>query len=104
MSEKKYRKHSPELKVTVVRRHLIDKVPVSNLCEEYNLRPSHFYQWQKDVFEQALKAFTSTQLPLEVAKDKATIKRLETKLAQKNEVLAELMQEYISLKKDLGEI
>ena len=44
MSEKKYRKHSPELKVTVVRRHLIDKVPVSSLCEEYNLRPSHFYQ------------------------------------------------------------
>ena len=104
MSEKKYRKHSPELKVTVVRRHLVDKVPVSSLCEEYQLRPSQFYQWQKDVFEQATKALTSTQLPLEIAKDKAKIKQLEAKLAQKNEVLAELMQEYVSLKKDLGEI
>ena len=104
MSEKKYRKHSPELKVTVVRRHLVDKVPVSSLCEEYQLRPSQFYQWQKDVFDQALKGITATQLPLKMAKDKTKIKQLETKLVQKNEVLAELMQEYISLKKDLGEI
>jgi len=33
---KKERKHyTPEEKVAVLRRHLLDKVPVSDLCEEW---------------------------------------------------------------------
>jgi len=104
MSEKKYRKHSPELKVTAVRRHLLDQVAVSDLCEEYKIRPSLFYKWQKEVFDQALKAYQLSSAPLVLARDKAKIKSLEGKLLQKNEVLAELMQEYVQLKKSLGEI
>ena len=34
------RKHySAEEKVAILRRHLLDKVPVSTLCEELNLQP-----------------------------------------------------------------
>ena len=32
-------------------RHLVDKVPVSELCEELGLRPTVFYRWQKELFE-----------------------------------------------------
>lgn len=40
---RKERKHyTPEEKVSVLRRHLIDKVPVSTLCEEVQLRPRVF--------------------------------------------------------------
>jgi transposase-like protein len=38
---RKERKHySAEEKVAILRRHLLDKVPVSDLCEELGLRPS----------------------------------------------------------------
>ena len=31
----------------VVRRYLVDKVPVSDLCDELGLQPTQVYQWQK---------------------------------------------------------
>ena len=55
---KKERKHyTPEEKVAVLRRHLLDKVPVSDLCEELGLRPTVFYRWQKEFFENGAAAF-----------------------------------------------
>jgi hypothetical protein len=44
-----------EGKVAISRRHLLDKVPVSDLCEELGLRPTVFYRWQKDGWTAALK-------------------------------------------------
>jgi hypothetical protein len=31
---KKQRKHTPEEKVTILRRHLLEKEPISKLCDE----------------------------------------------------------------------
>jgi transposase len=46
------RKHyTAEEKVAILRRHLLDKVPVSDLCEELGLQPTVFYRWQKEFFE-----------------------------------------------------
>ena len=40
---RKERKHfTPEEKVAILRRLLVDKVPVSELCEELGLRPTVF--------------------------------------------------------------
>jgi transposase-like protein len=41
----KRRKYTTEQKVAILRRHLVDKVPISQLCEEYKLQPSVLYQW-----------------------------------------------------------
>ena len=35
----------------------MDKVPVSDLCEEAGLRPAMFYRWQEDFFENGAAAF-----------------------------------------------
>ena len=49
---RKERKHyTAEEKVAILRRHLLDKVPVSDLCEELSLQPTVFYRWQKEFFE-----------------------------------------------------
>jgi len=40
-------------------RHLVDKVPISELCEELSLRPTVFYRWQKELFENGAAAFQS---------------------------------------------
>jgi transposase-like protein len=38
---RKERKHyTSEEKVTILRRHLLDQVPVSDLCEELGLQPT----------------------------------------------------------------
>ena len=50
---RKERKHyTAEEKVAILRRHLLDKVPVSDLCEELGLQPTVFYRWQKRVFRE----------------------------------------------------
>ena len=49
---RKERKHyTSEEKVAILRRHLLDHVPVSDLCEELGLQPTVFYRWQKEFFE-----------------------------------------------------
>ena len=44
-------------KVAILRRHLIDRVPVSDLCDEYQLSPTLFYVWQKLFFDNGASAF-----------------------------------------------
>ena len=104
MVKKKSRRFfSAEEKVRILRRHLLEGELVSDLCEEYDLQPSQFYQWQKIFFENGAEAFKATgrqkKNPLE-----KKIRKLEEKLASKNEVLSELMEEHVKLKKNLGEI
>ena len=95
--------YTPVEKVAILRRHLIDRVPVSDLCDEYRLSPTLFYAWQKLFFENGASAFehksgSAEQLQLR------TIAALRDKLQRKNEVVAELMEEHIQLKKELGEL
>ena len=51
MSKRTRRQYTIEQKVAILRRHLVDKVPVSDLCNEYKLQPSVFYQWMKQAME-----------------------------------------------------
>ena len=104
---KQARKHySPEEKVAVLRRHLVEKVPVSDLCQEVGLHPSLFYHWLKELFEHATAAFEPRSRGEKQQQDAQgrRIAALEDKLKVKNEVLAELMEEHVALKKSLGEI
>src|SRR5881296_2266630 len=98
---RKERKHySTEEKVAILRRHLLDKMPVSELCEELGLRPTVFYRWQKEFFENGAAAFQSQERPHRQMEEKQKrIEFLEKKVQTKDEVLADLMAEHIALKK-----
>jgi transposase len=101
----KQRRHfsGPE-KVAALKRHLVEKVPVSDLCDQLGIAPNLFYRWQKEFFDNGHTAFDNGRKPkaVEDAKDK-TIQLLQAKLQRKNEVLGELMEEHVRLKKELGE-
>ena len=101
----KPRRHfpSPE-RVAILKRHLVEKVPVSDLCDELGIGPSQFYRWQKELFENGHAAFENNRKSkaVEDAKQRR-IEQLEAKLLRKNEVLSELMEEHTKLKKELGE-
>lgn len=90
-------------KVAILKRHLVDRVAVSDLCDEYNLNPTVFYRWQKEFFEHGAAAF-DRQKTKKQKQEAAKLQALEDKLQRKNEVLSELMEEHVKLKKDLGEI
>src|SRR5947207_5216306 len=92
-------------KVAILKRHLLDKVPVSDLCDELELYPNQFYAWLKEFFENGHAAFDNGRKAkaVEDTKDKK-IEQLEAKLQRKNEVMAELMEAHSQLKKALGEI
>ncbi len=93
--------YTPAEKVAILRRHLIDKVPVSDLCDQHQLQPTLFYAWQKQIFENGASTFERPNGRAEDAKDKK-IAALEAKLQRKNEVVAELMEEHVRQKKELG--
>ena len=105
----KERRHfTGQEKVAILRRHLLDKVPVSDLCEEHRIKATLFYRWQKDLFEQGAVVFDTPRGRNGSAKcseDAAAqrITALQEKLRRKDEVLGELMEEHVALKKSLGE-
>jgi transposase-like protein len=92
-------------KVAILKKHLIDKVPVSDLCDEFDILPNQFYDWLKKFFDNGHAAFDNgrTSQAAEAAKDQK-IEKLEAKLQRKDAVLAELLEEHVGLKKELGEI
>ena len=105
MKERRY--FTGQEKVAILRRHLLDKVPVSDVCEEHRIKATLFYRWQKDLFEQGAVVFDAPQgrarngRQEEAASQRMTA--LEDKLRRKDEVLSELMEEHVALKKSLGE-
>lgn len=101
---KKQRKHyTPEEKVAILRRHLVDGVPISELCDELGLQPTVFYRWQKEFFENGAAAFQQKK-PTNHSAEQERIAYLEKKIQTKDEVLAELMAEHVALKKRVGEL
>ena len=101
--KKRRKNHTGEEKVAILKRHLVDRIAVSDLCDEYKLNPTVFYRWQKEFFERGAAAFDRKATGRKQEVD-ARIQALEKKLQRKNEVLSELMEEHVKLKKDLGEI
>jgi transposase len=103
---RKQRRHfSGTEKVAILKRHLIDKIPVSDLCDELDIYPTQLYGWLKEFFENGHTVFDSDrQNKAQEDAQKQKIQQLEAKLQRKNDVLAELMEEHTLLKKELGEI
>jgi transposase len=92
-------------KVAILKRHLIDKVPVSDLCDELHIYPNQFYDWLKRFFENGHLAFANGRKS-KAGEDiqQGKIQKLEAKLQKKNEVMAELMEALTEEKKRNGEL
>lgn len=101
----KRKKFSAEEKVRILRLHLIEKEPVSDVCDKHGLNPNVFYRWQKQFFENGTAAFEKGRDNLKDKRCRSLEKKvshLESRLANKDEVIAEIMQSHVQLKKKLG--
>lgn len=106
---KKRRSYSPEQKAGILREHLVDKAPVSELCEKHELQPSVFYQWRAQLLDNAETVletrrgrYRRTPIERELAAERRKIAELEARLARKDEVIATLAEENVDLKKAGG--
>ena len=102
---KSYKKVSKENKIRALRKHLVEKQPVSQICDELGVSPKVYYFWQSRLFENVDKAFEKEEKESQGRESEEKIKLLEQKLKTREEALAELMVEHVNLKKKLnGEV
>ena len=109
MAEKSSRrKYTTEQKAEILARHLKGKEAISDICDELGLQPSQFYRWQEQLFQNmALALEPGKRKQKASAHDSALAKEneaLRAKLIKKDNVIAEISEEHVALKKELGEL
>ena len=98
---RKRKQYNREEKLAILRQRLLEGAAVSDICDEQELQPTVFYRWQKQLFEEGAVVFRRTN-DTEAKRLQRQVTHLEEKLVKKNEVLGELLEEYVALKKELG--
>lgn len=98
------KQYTPDQKVAILREHLLERQPISDVCDRHGVHPTMFYAWQKQLFEQGAAAFARPQRPAQRTREQERIRWLEDKLRSRDEVMAELLHDHVALKKSLGEI
>jgi len=106
MGRKKRRTWSSAKKAELVQEHLVGRTPVSELCEREGVSPSVYYVWQKQLMDSLPAVFErigGRKQPSREAQLEERIAALEAKIARKDNVIAEVSEEFVRLKKALGE-
>ena len=107
MSKKrKRRRFTSAQKASILSEHLFDKKPVSDVCEAHELQPSVLYEWQRHAQANLAEALEGQRNGASSARERAMADRLavlEARLAKKDAVIAEITEEYVTLKKSHGE-
>jgi transposase-like protein len=87
------RKFTPEQKVTILREHLVERRPVSDVRDKHHLHPALFDQRQRAFVEKGTAAFEAGRSPS--PSYRASRAKLFTLPAMRREALAELMEEHV---------
>jgi len=101
MRERK--RYSGEQKTIILRELLENNVPISTLCEKYEVRPNDIYNWKKKLFESASGIF-GQQISISKQRTSAEkrIEKLESKLRDRDEAISYLILDNISIKKSIS--
>jgi len=100
---KSRRKFTAEQKAAILREHLIEKVPVADLCDKHGLQPTVFYRWQKEMLENLVGLFERRGRESKTHDLREQLEVLREKLARKDAIIAEIMEDFVAVKKTLGE-
>jgi transposase-like protein len=112
MSKRTRRKHPSTLKAALLKKHHVEKVPVSDVCDQAQVQPSLFYIWQRQLFENAETALEGGRkgasnrekaLAARVAELEAQLAKKDAVIAKKDSVIAEISEEFVKVKKTSGD-
>lgn len=101
MSSRK--KYSAEQKVRIVREHLVNRVPVSELAARYGINPNLIHKWQKQLFEGAVDTFETKRGPQPgpTAVQQAKAQKLASRLQERESLISDLLLDNLRLKKSI---
>ena len=93
------KRYTSEEKIKILREVLEDGKSFSSVAETYGVHPNQIMNWRKQLFEGGQQVFQIKRPDIsEKAIEKQT-RALEDKLRHKDNVIAELAQELLELKK-----
>lgn len=96
--------HSAVKKVEILREHLENQVPISELSRRFGMNPNLIHKWKKQLFESGVEVFSRNNEKAQQGQN-ARIGLLEEKIKDRDSLIAEIMADNIRLKKKLnGEI
>jgi len=102
---KKTSRFSSQEKVKILLESFSKETTVTDICKKYGLHPNLYYQWKKELFENAESIFTDKRIKNDVKKEQEKIKKLEEKLLYKDQLISEIVEDNMRYKKKLnGEI
>lgn len=86
------KRYSPIQKVEMLREHLDNHVSISDLIDRFNVSPAMIYYCKKQLFEGAIILKNNK-------KNQFEFKELQSKLKEKDAIIAEIVTDNILLKK-----
>jgi len=90
-------------KTQILRELLENHESISAVSEKYGVHPNDIYRWKKQLFEGAPEILANkNQGRKNVQKENEKIEKLETKLRYKDQVISELAEENLNLKKSFS--
>ena len=93
------KRYTAEEKVKILREVLEDGKQISQVAEKYGLSPNNIFKWRKQLFEEGLQTFQIKRTDISGKAEERKITALEDRIKQKDEIIAELAEELLALKK-----
>jgi transposase-like protein len=95
----KRKRYTAEEKVKILRDVLEDGKSISHVAEQYGLHPNNIFNWRKQLFEEGVQTFQIKRADISGKAEERKIAALEDRIKQKDEIIAELAEELLALKK-----
>ncbi|MCL1911758.1 MAG: transposase [Leptospirales bacterium] len=95
----KRKKYTAEEKIRILREVLEDGKAISQIADQYGLHPNNIFNWRKQLFEGGIQTFQVKRSDISAKAEERKVAALEEKIKQKDEVIADLAEELLGLKK-----
>jgi len=95
----KRKRYTAEEKAKILRELLEEGKSVSEVADKYELHPNCIFKWRKQLLEEGKETFKIKRADISSKAKERKIAALEDKIKHKDEVIAELAQELLELKK-----
>jgi transposase-like protein len=95
----KRKRYTAEEKVQILREVLEEGKSLSSVADQYGVHPNNIFNWRKQLLEGGTQVFQIKRSDISTKAEERKAAALEDRLRQKDEVIAELAEELLSLKK-----
>jgi transposase len=93
------KRYTAEEKMKILREVLEDGKSISQTAEKYGVHPNNVMNWRKQLIESGAQTFQIKRTDISSKAEERKVAALEDKIKHKDEVIAELAEELLVLKK-----